>query len=145
MDDQKELREIERRYEEGLLATQTSPGVGRYLFLPCGIGLAGLAGWLAGHDVGRIELWAPGLVGLFLFSVFLHRGMRWIGRTWIAYKYRAYDEAADETAIAALRATHERIELAAQLAVICATVAGLAIGIWQDLLTPLIHQFSRGF
>lgn len=135
---EKKVREIERRYEEDLLAMQTNPGVVRYLFLPGGIALAGLAGWLGGHDIGRIELWIAGLVGLFFFSVSVHWVMGLIVRKWIAYKYRQYDAAeADE---AALQALHVKIEGAYAIVLAAAFIAFMAYVLWFDIATPLIER-----
>ena len=66
--------------------------------------------------------------------------MRWIGRAWIAYKYRQYDGATSEANEEALRARHASVKGGYALALAAAIIVFLACALWFDLAAPLIER-----
>lgn len=145
MDYEKELRKITRRHDERMLEISTVPPFGRYLFAPITLALGGLAGWLAGRDIGRIEVWAALIAGTFLFSFGIHWLGHKVGRAWIAYKYGQYDSAASLAEESAARARHDRVEAAMAVLVIGAIMMFLAFMVWTDAVQPLLSKISAWF
>ena len=138
MDYEAELRKIHRRDDEELLAVQSAPPFWRYLFFPVMMTVGGLAGWLAGRDMGGIEVWVELIAGFFLVSVAIHWLIHKIGSAWIGYKYRQYDDAASLSDETAARAFHQRVEFAVAAIVVAAVIALVAAIVWTDAVQPLV-------